>query len=295
MENDKATTTIGPTITSVQPATQALRVIVVGAGGTGGRLIPPLMQVLKRGDSVAIVDGDHVEDRNLARQNFKVRDVGENKAEVMARRYRRDGIEVDAYAAMLTVENWREVLGSRGSERYIWLGCVDNWRARKLLYGTIMPSVSALWIDAGNEMRGGQVLMSATQWPFRVKAEYLGKPREAPMNCSLRGMDAMPQLLVPQPWHCDRCNIDNKAEAATCKGCNLPEASCRDRIDLQTVAVNQLSASCMLNMLSCILYGHAIMTCGAFFSTLNVVTPIKLESMSWDHGTLYPEATYAEK
>ena len=101
---------VGPMVTSGHRGADPLRVVVVGAGGTGGRLIPPLMQILKRGDVVAIVDGDHVEDRNLARQNFRTRDVGENKAEVMARRYRRDGIDVEVYTSMLTAENAKSIL-----------------------------------------------------------------------------------------------------------------------------------------------------------------------------------------
>lgn len=280
-----------PSVTSTHQANRPLRVIVVGAGGTGGRLIPPLMQVLKRGDSVAIVDGDHVEDRNLTRQNFRTRDIGENKAEVMARRYRRDGIQTDAFATMLTPEVGAEIAGS--SVPLVILGCVDNPKARNIMDGLMEQRVS-IWIDGGNERRGGQVLLSASRWPCNVKDPTTNNARTA--NWTLRGLTlAMPQLLRPQPWHCVRCDVPNKAGAERCSKCKQPEDSCRDRIDLQTVAVNQLSASCMLNALSLILYQVPFSTCGSFFSTLNTMSPIKLSpNVNWSSYELRPETTYAD-
>jgi molybdopterin/thiamine biosynthesis adenylyltransferase len=271
---------IDPIFTASHNSTASLRTIVVGAGGTGGRLIPPLMQVLRRGDSVAIVDGDHVEDRNLARQNFRPRDVGLNKAEVMAQRYRREGIEVDAYAAMLTRDNWREIVAGTGRARstgVVILGCVDNAAARALMEAIYTAPSSCLWIDGGNEMRGGQVVVSTSVWPMKVSAPHprdAEKMREINGNWSLDGMTAMPQLLKTRP-----------EDAA--------QASCQDRIDLQTVAVNQLSATCMLNVLACFLYKVPMSSCGAFFSTLNTMCPIRVKRVNWDEYALMPETTYA--
>lgn len=285
---------LAPMVTSTHTATHPIRVVVVGAGGTGGRLIPALMQVLRRGDSVAIVDGDHVEDRNLARQNFRTRDVGENKAEVMARRYQREGIRCDAFGAMLSAANWTEIYhGAAPTERLIILGCVDNPAARVLMSQLSQGRSGAIWIDGGNERRGGQVILSSHVWPFKVKALSGANFREHSANWNIEGMKAMPQLLQFQPWHCDRCNVDNMAERRTCVSCNQQEASCQDRIDLQTVAVNQLSATCMLNVLSCILYQVPISTCGAFFSILNTMSPIRLKSVQWDAMKILPETTYA--
>lgn len=288
---------LGPMIVSAHTPTQPIRVVVVGAGGTGGRLIPPLMQVLRNHDTVAIVDGDHVEDRNLARQNFRPRDVGENKAEVMVRRYRREGIQTDAYATMLEKANIAEITRGRGTPaRVVILGCVDNWKARQEMQGAL-AGIESLWIDGGNERRGGQVILSTYHWPMKVTGPHPAKYGElhtTSANWHIRGMSAMPQLLASQPWHCDRCNVDNKPEAAVCKTCKQPEASCRDRIDLQTVAVNQLSATCILNILSCVLYQVPMTACGAFFSTLNTMSPIRLKTVRWDQREILPETTYAD-
>jgi molybdopterin/thiamine biosynthesis adenylyltransferase len=257
------------------------------------------MQVLRRGDTVAIVDGDHVEDRNLARQNFRARDIGVNKAEVMAARYRRDGVTVEAYASMLTEANAEPIVaGTTGNPvGRILLGCVDNWRARRLMDTTTRAAVSRLWIDGGNERRGGQVLLSATAWPCTVKGPYARSASgmyEAPGLWTLPGLQtAMPQLLEAQSWHCHRCKVDNDGTRETCKKCKQPEDSCRDRIDLQTVAVNQMSATCIMNALANVLYQVPFSCAGAFFSTLNTMSPIKLETVNWDRWHVLPETTYA--
>ena len=279
---------IPPAIAS-QHGTAPIRVIVVGAGGTGGRLIPPLMQILRRGDSVAVIDGDHVEDRNLARQNFRVRDVGENKAEVMARRYRRDGIDIHAHASMLTDASWAEVSRLANNERRtVIMGCVDNASARALMKKCCNLRDSTIWIDGGNETRGGQVLLTARAWPFMVK--HLDKSNT--INAYIRGINAMPQLLIPAPWHCGRCDVHNEG-GQLCSRCGQTEESCRDRIDLQTVAVNNLSATAMLNILSAVMYGLPISACGAFFSTLNTMKPILLDSVKWETNEIFPETTFA--
>ena len=164
---EHTSSTVGPTITSNHPANHPLHIVVVGAGGTGGRVIPPLMQMLRRGDAIAIVDGDHVEDRNLARQNFRVRDIGENKADVMARRYRRDGIETTTFAAFLNMDTIPTIFHQRDRPTIV-LGCVDNPEARLSMQYILCASKHIIWIDGGNERRGGQVIMSADRWPFHA-------------------------------------------------------------------------------------------------------------------------------
>ena len=260
MPEEKVPTIIQSAHNPVQP----IKFVVVGAGGTGGRLIPPLMQVVRRIDSVAIVDGDHVEDRNLARQNFRTRDVGVNKAEVMVQRYRREGIQMNAYGAMLNEKNYKEIF--QGVERFVILGCVDNSKARRQMQA-IMNQYSAIWIDGGNETRGGQVIISAHGWNFDVKGVGKG-------GWTIKGMQAMPQLLVQR-----------KEEEI--------EASCADRLDLQTVAVNQLSATCILNAVATILYSVPFSSCGAFFSTLNTMAPIGIKTASINTMEVLPETTYA--
>ena len=69
-----------------------LNFVVVGAGGTGGYLIPQLVrQISLRNQehtrrtgllhTVTLYDADVVEEKNLQRQNFIIQDIGKNKAE----------------------------------------------------------------------------------------------------------------------------------------------------------------------------------------------------------------------
>lgn len=69
--------------------------VVVGAGGTGGHLVPNLARLIsiKNNESkqhtLTIIDNDIVEEKNLIRQNFTNNDINKNKAEVLATRYSR--------------------------------------------------------------------------------------------------------------------------------------------------------------------------------------------------------------
>lgn len=70
------------------------QVVIFGVGGTGGRLVPLVTQLLatqhftKRA-KVILMDGDIVEEKNCKRQLFIPSEVGKNKANVMAARYKR--------------------------------------------------------------------------------------------------------------------------------------------------------------------------------------------------------------
>ena len=72
-------------------AAAPVKIIVLGAGGTGGYLIPHLYRIAfaddKRNYRIIICDGDIVEPKNLIRQNFVKQDIGRNKAAVLAERY----------------------------------------------------------------------------------------------------------------------------------------------------------------------------------------------------------------
>lgn len=77
-----------------QPNKIIRQVVIVGVGGTGGRLVPLVTQLLtttpltKRA-KVILMDGDIVEEKNCKRQLFIPSEVGKNKADVMASRYNR--------------------------------------------------------------------------------------------------------------------------------------------------------------------------------------------------------------
>lgn len=69
-----------------------VKIVMLGAGGTGGHIAPHLYRLLYSLDRPVrfiIADGDVIEPKNLVRQNFIEADLGENKAQVLAERYGR--------------------------------------------------------------------------------------------------------------------------------------------------------------------------------------------------------------
>ena len=70
--------------------TRPVKIVMLGAGGTGGHIAPHLYRLLyslHRPVRAILCDGDVVEEKNLVRQNFTPADLGENKARVLAERY----------------------------------------------------------------------------------------------------------------------------------------------------------------------------------------------------------------
>jgi hypothetical protein len=72
------------------------RTLVIGAGGTGGQLIPSLARLLayhpNASASLLIADGDEFEDHNQTRQLCGPDQVGRNKADVLADHCRSIGL-----------------------------------------------------------------------------------------------------------------------------------------------------------------------------------------------------------
>lgn len=163
--------------------------VVVGAGGTGGYLIPNLArQIALRNEKVqekstlTIIDADIVELKNLTRQNFIQPDLGKNKAQVMAERYSRGfGLPInyidryvesseDFYNILLDVKAAAVSL-SPNSERnlkylqkIVIIDCVDNTKTRHYLFNAAKRFSRPTPIDfisSGNEEFSGQIVYSS--------------------------------------------------------------------------------------------------------------------------------------
>jgi hypothetical protein len=237
--------------------------------------------MMRPGDVLSILDHDMVEDRNLLRQHFTGADIGSPKALVLANRYRKPNMEVHAYVRQLTedtaqgvvaaiTEPFEDMVSRLRPAATVFIGCVDNAAARRgirqaLLSRTGQTSQNFAWIDVGNEMRAGQVLLTLKSWNLRIP----GIVNEA-ATLVLDGMSAMPQLLRDAPEE---------------------TASCGDRIDLQTVQVNHMAAGAAINVVSWLMLGIPFTSCGAFFSTLNTMEPIRIDRI--DRNVLIPDSQYA--
>lgn len=137
-------------------------VFVIGTGGTGGYVVRDLsryLSTLPYANRVIMVlcDGDTVEDRNRIRQNFITKDIGKNKAEVLAHRYMGAyGLKILAIPHHLTTENIDEVLSKKAITKLLQMeagitrgekggngpmievnlaiiSCVDNNKTRALI------------------------------------------------------------------------------------------------------------------------------------------------------------------
>ena len=153
--------------------TRPVKIVMLGAGGTGGHIAPHLYRLLYALDRPVrfiICDGDVVEEKNLVRQNFIPADLGENKAKVLAERYASVfGMETeyvpmfveteDWLKKLITPQTWRENYGRTIiKEQVILIGAVDNNKSRQLCHRVFYQMEDLIYIDSGNGEHTGQVV-----------------------------------------------------------------------------------------------------------------------------------------
>lgn len=219
-----------------EPEMRINQIVLVGVGGTGSHLARSVARIiydLKARDidypNLLFVDPDQVEMKNVGRQMFTAADVGEYKAEILARRFSRAlGIPIEWRNDPLD-KHWFEHAGGYhrnspkryGDQHTIWLGAVDNHQARATL-----AQLEGTWIDCGNHFSSGQVVIGNTHDRKQVKAFKRKEEivyRHLPTAALL-----FPQLLEPEP--------ENTA---------APDLSCADLVSIgeQHLLVNDLVAS----------------------------------------------------
>ena len=134
------------------PMDRPVKVVMLGAGGTGGYVAPYLFRLLHMLDRPArfiICDGDLVEAKNLDRQNFVEADLGENKARVLSE-----------LMTLIEPGEWEtdDYPRRKVREMVLLLGCVDNNRTRQLCHEAFKKSLDLIYIDSGNGSYTGQVV-----------------------------------------------------------------------------------------------------------------------------------------
>lgn len=152
-----------------------IRVLLVGAGGTGSLLATDLARLnlaLEElghigGMKVTIIDGDTVSTSNVGRQSFYPCDVGLPKADVVVGR-------INACYGF----NWRaisEPLTKAGAGDYdVVISCVDSAAARRTIQESFAKSCPLYWLDMGNKAYVGQCVLGepkparAVDWTMRL-------------------------------------------------------------------------------------------------------------------------------
>lgn len=154
--------------------TAPVKIVVLGAGGTGGYVIPHLYRLgyaSEHPTRIIVCDGDVVEHKNLIRQNFVEQDIGRNKAQVLAARYAAAfGIECEYRPEFMETQEELHTLTEPDRvpypmepQRVILLGCVDNNKSRQLCHRVFEQKRDLIYIDAGNGEHTGQVVCGIRQ------------------------------------------------------------------------------------------------------------------------------------
>lgn len=144
-----------------------VKVVMLGAGGTGGHIAPHLYRLLyalERPVRFIICDGDVVEAKNLVRQNFIPADLGENKARVLAERYSTVfGMETEYVPSFVeNEERLKELIkpetyrmgacpSTLVTEQVILIGAVDNNKSRQLCHRVFYQAEELVYIVSAND------------------------------------------------------------------------------------------------------------------------------------------------
>jgi hypothetical protein len=150
-----------------------VKIVMLGAGGTGAHIAPNLYRLLyslDRPARVIVADGDSVEQKNLVRQHFSPAELGMNKARAVAERYAAafkmeaeyipDFIEDAVRLTDLVTPSLFKRSGQNNpiAETVVLIGAVDNNKSRRLCHEVFMGSRDLIYIDSGNGEFSGQVV-----------------------------------------------------------------------------------------------------------------------------------------
>ncbi len=190
----------------------ALRLYLVGCGGTGSWLTPHLARLARflhetrnLNVEITLIDPDVVEMKNVFRQNFAEAEVGGKKAELLALRYSASwGMSIRVHITRFDKSMVHLEYGDLG----VIIGCVDNAAARRSIADALtqngngrgMESLPRLWwLDSGNGLDTGQVLFGAARSVRQIKYAFPYFP-EAGFCVNLPAPDLQhPDLLEARP------------------------------------------------------------------------------------------------
>jgi PRTRC genetic system ThiF family protein len=228
-------------------ARRPVRILVVGAGGTGSAIVmglPYLDQALRvlgrfAGLDVVLMDADTVTETNCIRQPFSISDIGQNKATVLVNRIN-----------LFWGTNWKAEprhFDERTFEKIqdtsidFLIGCVDSRAARSVIARSLAKSNNrtAYWLDLGNNSASGQFV--------------LGQPWNARNRRSAERLRTVNELY-PEI-------ADVKAGEDPLPSCSAVEA-----LERQEPFINQTLAASALTMLARLLRYGKIAHHGGFFN-----------------------------
>lgn len=163
---------------------ERFRVTVVGCGGTGSEMVDALMRLHHvllhfghpHGIELELIDADTVSPANVGRQRFLPSDVGQNKAQVLARRY---GLLYDAPITAQPRDCDERDFPRLAMTTQLLITCVDRAAYRLTLgrWGTRRHNGhgpdGCYWFDLGNGSHTGQCVLGSLDTSGRVAGPFL--------------------------------------------------------------------------------------------------------------------------
>lgn len=240
-----------------------VRVLLVGAGGTGSRILEKLVCLHRaliakghpHGLTVTVVDPDTVSPANIGRQAFYPGDVGCFKADVLVNR------------ANMILGNvvWQSVVAKldtrSGLEGYdLVIGAVDNRAARLGILRSLENCFGGVryWLDTGNRANDGQVVLGQVPSRKRTTDKELRLPHVG---------ELYPELIDPAAKQPDQG-----------PSCSLAEA-----LEKQSLFINPTVSDFAMNLLWNLFTQGQIDTHGAFINLQRMmVTPLRIDPKVWE-------------
>ena len=250
--------------------TRAVRITIVGCGGTGSHLVDALCSLLfdleecRRGRaplppsalgryplSLRLVDPDRVETRNIGRSAFARYDVGCGKAEALAERYTDAyGLPIETHAVPFSADH--EAGPLHWGTVHLLVGCVDNAAARAEMHRAVEKGRGTTWhLDAGNTRNAGQVLFGTVA----RRTDLAGAFQPALGLC--RALPA-PALVRPALLTRDADAPQQSQRDSLCRGQPPTALDCAARVLAreQSFAINRLVANAAFDILHDLLVGE---------------------------------------
>ncbi|OMF66848.1 ThiF family adenylyltransferase [Paenibacillus glucanolyticus] len=179
------------------------QIVQIGTGANGSAVVQQLTQLMNifsvKG-SYLLADPDIVEKHNLKNQLFLPSDIGQKKADVLARRYGRHyEVPVFSYAEQYvsTLETMEALYDDAFLEDHycnmkipVLIGTVDNNFSRQLMHEFFMSQPNMIYVDAGVEgSRVPQDERSMDSWTSEEREAYNATGWTGQIVCGIRWND----------------------------------------------------------------------------------------------------------
>lgn len=240
-----------------------VNVLLVGAGGTGSRILERLVCLHKAllalghpaGLAVTVIDPDKVSPSNIGRQLFYPGDVGHYKADVLVNR-------ANMQLGNTRWESQPHKLGtaSSGLDGFsLVIGAVDNRSARLAILRCLENCAGGVryWLDCGNRAEDGQVVLGQVVSGKRATEDKLRLPHVG---------ELYPELVDPAAEDPD----------------DGPSCSLAEALEKQSLFINPTVADFAMVLLWNLFTKGQIDTHGAFINLQRmVVSPLKVDPEVW--------------